>query len=305
MLPFPQYSSTFAPTLAPLGNTWYDSLQVNVTKRYSHGLTLNANYTWSKTLDLMSSPDIFNRQLGKDLSGNDLPQQFRLTAEYQTPNLQKRGLPVLSNRVLAYILGDWGVGWYLQYQSATILGRPASVSSGGNPISQWLGRGPGSAQLQIDPATGQPMSPWAVNWTDYNGVVHPEPIDINCRCFDPTKTLVLNPAAWQSIPDGQWAAQTSAIRYYRGIRHPTENFNLSRNFRFREGKIQLNLRAEFQNVFNRTILPNPTTSGFTAQPTKQTTGANAGLYNAGFGTVVPLSGTSGSRSGTLIGRFTF
>jgi len=140
------------------------------------------------------------------------------------------------------------------------------------------------------------MNPFAVNWTDLDGVVHPEPLDINCRCYEPTKTIVLNPAAWESIPDGQWAAQTSAIRNYRSLRHPAENFNLSRNFRFKEGKIQLNVRAEFQNVFNRTSLPNPATSGFTAQPTKQTTGANAGLYNGGFGTIVPLNGTAGAQN---------
>jgi hypothetical protein len=280
---------------------------MNVTKRYSHGLTLNANYTYSKNLDLMNSLDIFNRDLGKDLSINDLPNQFRLTAEYQTPSLRKSSVRALSNPVVSYILGNWGVGWYMQYQSASILGRPASANP--NPITQWLGRPAATtifpAQLKTGP-DGQPMSPWAVNWTDYNGKVHPEPIDINCRCFDPTKTVVLNPAAWTSVPDGQWPAQTSGIRDYRSFRHPAENFNLSRTFRMgKEGRIMLNVRGEFQNVFNRTSLPNPATTGFTAQPTVQTSGANAGLYNGGFGTVVPLSGTTGARSGTLIGRLTF
>jgi len=303
LLPYPQYTSTFSPTLAPLGKTWYDALQLNVTKRYSHGLTLNANYTYSKTLDLMNSVDIFNRQLGKDLSPNDLPNQFRLTAEYQVPSLRTSRIRALSNPVAAYILGYWGIGWYMQDQSAGILARPGNA--GANPISQWLGRGPGSAQLKTD-SNGQPMNPWAVNWTDYNGVVHPEPIDINCRCFDPTKTIVLNPAAWANVPDGQWAAQTSGIRYYRGFRHPAENFNLSRTFRMgKEGRIVLNVRGEFQNVLNRTSLPNPTTTGFAAKPTVQANGANAGLYNGGFGTVVPLSGTVGARTGTLIGRLTF
>ncbi len=31
-----------------MGKTWYDSLQAKVTKRYSHGLTLDANFTWAK-----------------------------------------------------------------------------------------------------------------------------------------------------------------------------------------------------------------------------------------------------------------
>ncbi len=29
-------------------------------------MSLNANYTWSKNLDLLNSPDVFNRKLGKN-----------------------------------------------------------------------------------------------------------------------------------------------------------------------------------------------------------------------------------------------
>ena len=34
----------------PLGSTYYDSLQVKATKRYSHGLTMTAAFTWQKEL---------------------------------------------------------------------------------------------------------------------------------------------------------------------------------------------------------------------------------------------------------------
>jgi hypothetical protein len=304
IVPFPQYSSTITPAQAPMGKTWYDALQVNVTQRFSYGLSLNANYTFSKNLDLMSSPDIFNRQLGKNYADLDRPNQFRMTAEYQVPSMANKGWKFFSNRTVAYILGNWGVGWYLQYQSAAVLGRPAN--QGTIPISNFLGRGPGPAQLKIG-ADGKPMSPWAVNWVDYDGNVHPEPIDINCRCFDPTKTIVLNPNAWENVPNGQWANNFTDLRYYRGIRQPQENLNVSRNFRFGpEGRIVLHVRVEFQNVTNRLRLPQPTATGnFTAAPTRFTTGSNAGLYSAGFGTIVPVSGTANFRSGLMIGRLTF
>ncbi len=239
----------------------------------------------------MTSPDIYNPSLGKDLAGSDLPFQFRLSAEYTVPRIHS-GNHILGNKVLTYILGDWGTGWYLQYQSATVLARPASA--GTDPISNYLGRGPGPAQL--DPT----QSVWSTNWTDYNGVHHTTPIDINCGCFDPTKTIVLNPAAWSNVPNGQWAAQNSTIRDYRGFRHPTENVNFSRNFRLKE-RVTLQIRAEWQNAFNRLILPNPTTSGFAAAPS---TNAN-GLFTTGFGTVVPISGTTGQRQGQLIARIQF
>jgi hypothetical protein len=299
--PFPQYNTSINPTVAPLGKTWYDSLQLTLTKRYSYGLTFNVNYTFSKTLDLMSSPDVFNRSLGKNLSGSDLPHQLRFTAEYQTP-FAPEGTPLIGNRIVSYLLGGWGIGIYAQYQSPPVLGRPAAGAA--QPISDWLGRGPGGAQLKKD-ANGKPMSPYAVNWVDYDGKVHPEPLDINCHCYDPTRTVVLNPQAWESVPNGQWAADFSTIRYYRGIRRPQESANLSRNFRFKE-RYTLQIRIEMNNIFNRTLLPQPTSGGanFAANPT-----AVGGQYTGGFGTFGNLptgaAAPGPARSGLLIGRFQF
>jgi len=313
LLPFPQYTGTFSPTNAPLGKTWYDSLQINVTKRYSHGITLNANYAFSKNLDLMSSPDVFNRQLGKDISGNDLPHQLRISGEYQTQNYSNRGIPVISNKVVSFVIANWGLGFAMQYQSAAALLRPTSTSP--NSINNYLGRGPGSAQVNLD-ANGQPISPWSTDWTDYDGVHHTDPIDINCHCFDPTKTQVLNQnltdaskQSWKNIPDFQWADNFSTLRDFRGFRRPNENFNVSRNFRFKEGRINLNVRVEFSNVFNRTLLPNPVTTGqgitFSSKPNTFPSGPNTGLYSAGFGTILPTTGTSGQRAGQFVSRLTF
>ena len=60
LMPFPQYTGLLTPVGAPLGKNWYDALQTKVTKRFSHGLILNANYTYSKTLALISTIDPFN-----------------------------------------------------------------------------------------------------------------------------------------------------------------------------------------------------------------------------------------------------
>jgi len=208
-------------------------------------------------------------------------------------------MPVLSNKYVSYLVSDWGVGAYLNYQSATLLARPSST--GTTPINQFLGYGPGGAQMK------EGANPWSVDWTDYDGVHHTDPIDVNCHCFDPTKNVLLNPAAWSNIPDGQFGAQQQSIRWFRGIRIPTESANLSRNFRFgKESRFNLNVRVEFQNIFNRMQLPQPSTAGnFANNPTKFTSGANIGLYSGGFGTINPTSGTGGQRTGTFVGRFTF
>ena len=41
----------------PLGKTWYDSMQVKVTKRYAHGFQAAGNFTWAKGDVLGSASD--------------------------------------------------------------------------------------------------------------------------------------------------------------------------------------------------------------------------------------------------------
>jgi hypothetical protein len=299
---YPQYNSN-GLTAAPLGKTWYDSFQRNITQRFAHGLSANVNYNFSKNLDLISSPDVFNRSLGRDISANDLPHQVRITVQYVVPQYNT------TNRFVSYLLSDWGVGAALSYQSAPIVARPSS--NGSFPLNNFLGRGPGSAQLKKN-ADGSYMNPWSVNWVDNDGKQRTDPIDINCHCFDPTKNVVLNSAAWENIPDGQWGSQLSTLRFYRGIRLPQESANFSRNFRLaREGRVNLNVRVEFTNIFNRMLLtagPASTlvTAGNFANPaTKFTTGSNTGLFSGGFGTFNVLGGLSGQRAGSFVARISF
>ncbi len=305
---YPQYSTSGLQG-SPLGKTWYDSFQLNVTQRFSHGVSFNMNYTYSKNLELMGAIDPYNRINGKNLSGNDLPHNLRLTVQYQVPELRNSGIAFVSNPVASYILSGWGLGAYLNYQSGAAMRSP--VSNGTTPISQFLGYGPGSAQLKRD-ASGRYMNPYSVDWTDNNGTHHTDPLDIDCHCFDPTKTVVLNPAAWENIPNGQFAADQSNLRFLRASRQPDENLNFSRNFRFKE-RVTLNVRVEFNNILNRLRLPTPITVAgpgqaainFASAPTKFTSGSNAGLYSGGFGTMNVLSGTSSQRTGTFVGRITF
>ncbi len=303
LLDYPQYTGNGLAG-SPLGKTWYDSFQLNVTQRFTKGLSLNMNYVYSKNLALMSSPDVYNRSLGKNLSVNDVPQQLRLTVQYQVPQLHQGSLPfVTSNKMLAYALSGWGIGAYTSYQSAPLV--PLPTSNNNLPISNFLGRGPGSAQLKQN-ADGSFMNPWSVDWTDYSGKHHTDPLDINCHCFDVTKTQVLNPNAWTNIPNGQWGAIQSSYRGFRGFRTPTENANFSRNFRFgKDGRFNLNVRAEFNNIFNRMLYGSLTTpinaaTNFATNPTTKN-----GLYTGGFGTIIPTSGVPGQRTGTYVARLTF
>jgi hypothetical protein len=315
--PFPQFSSALQPS-APLGKSWYDSLQITLTKRFSHGLSATGGYTYSKNLALTGYPDVFNPTTGKDVVAANPPQQLRISFEYQVPRY-KGTMPVLRNKVVSYVLGDWAWSSALYYQSAAYLGRPSAGST--NAISRWLGRGPGvGAQLKKN-ADGSYMNPYSVDWTDLNGVHHTDPLDINCKCFDPNKTVVINPDAWQTIPDATWTSDTSTYTFFRGARRPSEAMNFARNFRIKE-RYTFQIRMEFQNVFNRNFLPAPNLGFSPINPTYGCSGGVTGCtisgvngnYTSGLGTFTTVGtnlglGNAGAlgtqRTGLLIGRFTF
>jgi hypothetical protein len=90
--------------------------------------------------------------------------------------------------------------------------------------------------------------------------------------------------------------------------------NFGRNFRMgKEGKYNLQVRAEFQNVFNRRFFSAPAVGSFgNTNPASATANANLypngapGALSAGYGFVNWLNGAGDTpRSGQMVARFTF
>jgi hypothetical protein len=80
--------------------------------------------------------------------------------------------------------------------------------------------------------------------------------------------------------------------------------SLGRNFRVKE-RYNLQIRAEFQNIFNRTFLSAPSVANPNL-PIVTTTSAGNILNNSGFGSIATLNGAGTQpRSGQIIARFTF
>ena len=139
-------------------------------------------------------------------------------------------------------------------------------------------------------------------------------VDLNCHCYDPNKTFVLNPAAWADPAPGQFGASPAYYSDYRAQRRPRENMNLGRTFKIKE-RASFNLRIEFTNVFNRAFWGDPSGTALTNAKLQQvlfTAGATRGNTSAGFGRINTTAPSAfGSvfnlqpRQGVLVGRFTF
>jgi hypothetical protein len=89
-----------------VGNSSYNAASAKLERRFSHGLTINAAYTFSKLIDDASSvfsqtiftgpilgttgaADAFNRHLEKDVSSGDIPRVFAIGWVYEVPKWWK------------------------------------------------------------------------------------------------------------------------------------------------------------------------------------------------------------------------
>jgi hypothetical protein len=269
--PYPQFSSGLTPAFAPLGSTWYDSLQVKVTKRMSHGLDFGYAFTFQKSLSsgLAGVNDVWNRPANKTLAPEDQKFQSVISFTYTVPKMN--GI----NKVLAYGLSDWQLGGILSYSS----GFPIPVPAAQNNL--------GTALFQNTRANRVPGVPLFLK-------------DLNSH-FDPNAEFVLNPAAWADPAVGQWGTSAPYYSDFRYQRRPNEAMNFGRNFRVGE-RFNFQARLEFTNIFNRIQPANPVAANARATPTRTA----AGVPNGGFGWV-NAAGVPGQnpRQGQLVLRLTF
>jgi hypothetical protein len=298
--PFPQFT-TIPVYWDPMGRTWYDALQLKATKRLSHGLQVLSTFAWSKALTIGSEVgepnpgttggalvnNVFNRYQNKYLSQFDQPLLFNASLTYTTPKLRV-------NKILSSAFGEWTYGAFLQYAS----GMPMQVPLANSNLNSYLFQGQSFANRK----PGVPLLTVK---------------DLNCHCYDPNATFVLNKDAWVDPDPGAFGVSPAYYNDYRHQRRPIENINIGRTFQLTE-KAKFDIRMEFTNIFNRTLWSDPggTTLGQsltnatlpqTRQPLKP--GQTIGNTASGFG-MVTTTGFTGTqnfypRQGVVVGRLTF
>jgi hypothetical protein len=240
-------------------------------------LDFSGSFAWQKELQLgadyrstaVNNP--FNYASNKTLTPTSRPLMLTISGTYH--------LPVLNiQRVLSYVVRDWQIGMVMEYASGVPILAPA-------------------AQTQLNTVL------FAGN--SYANRVAGERLftaDLNCHCFDPLKTFVLNPKAWVNPPIGQYGAGSAFYNDYRQQRRPSESVSLGRDFTVREGKT-FTIRAEFSNVFNRRPVNPPTSTNAQATPQLD---PQTGRTLAGFGSISPsLDQFSVARNGQITARFRF
>ena len=261
--PYASFSGTVAQALRPFpqfrgitshrtneGWSNYHSMQLTATKRVSTGLSFLVAYTFSK--NLASTDDalgyyggygqsIYNRRADYSVSHLNVPNNLRITWIYDLPFGKERHW--LRAGPLSEILGGWTISAIQNYRS----GAPLSIYSSGGPDTGAL-----------------------FNNGFYVDTLLPGSQIIGEKPSDPDRvagTPYLNPKAWGPIPvtDNNVALRlgtgTRFLPNLRGFAQGGESFSLIKRNRLpfiREGAT-FELRADINNLFNRTWIADPET----------------------------------------------
>jgi len=117
--PYPAFSGITADD--QVGYSWYHSLQVRAERRLRSGLTVQANYTWSKFMQATSFLNGSDPMPEQVISGSDRPQRLVLNGIYELPvgrgkkfGAGWRGLP-------AALAGGWQLSALYQANSGPAL----------------------------------------------------------------------------------------------------------------------------------------------------------------------------------------
>ena len=300
------------PYLALLGQTImgsaglsnYNALQFTIRHAYSNGLTLLANYTWSKSTGLTGGPynsnyvesqasagaangaiagvDQFNLNNNRGLQSFDIPQRAVVTVSYMLPfNKGQKLAP--SNSFARALASGWRVAPVVTLQS----GEPWGPNCGGM-----------NGRCDIVPGESMFVPKNLQHFYDGNtSVTLPDgriitPSAFSYLLYNPdryTAPVVQFPNGTYSI-DQYWYGQTAM--YPNGLRTPglaNVNLSISREFPIHE-RLRLEFAAQATNAFNRSNFQQQAMNGgggavTQADPSTNTTvGMN---NNVGVGSLSP------------------
>jgi hypothetical protein len=230
-----QFSST--GEIAGIANSAYNAMEASLRKRFSHGLSFLASYTWSKAIDDVSSFNITGSAAKPVAGENDLAQNpFDLGAE--------RGLSLFDarNRFVGsyeWVLPFWNHpenwyqsvlgGWQLNGIATLMSGTPFTVFDSNDVAAQGTAPEITGFSAQRPNLVGKP-----------NDGPH-------------TVSEWLNTAAFQQLDPTANAGQfgTEGRNVNVGPAYADWDFGALKNFKVAESK-QFQFRAELFNVLNRT-----------------------------------------------------
>jgi len=227
----------------PNSDSHYNGLQATLSHRFSKGLYLQSAYTYSKSIDDVSTASVaFITRVNNQLSGaasrglSDFDHRHRFVTSFNY------GLPFFAGHhdAMGYALGGWEVNSVIVVQS-------------GSPITIFDSSGGSDYQLSSSPVATANFAP---GFSCGNA--------LNSGSLATKIANWVNPAAYQAAPivgvDGSTGYGNSPRNCIIGPAQANVDFTLGKGFKLGERQ-SLHFRAEFFNLFNHPSFQNPLGTG--------------------------------------------
>jgi hypothetical protein len=266
------YGTGGLSTTNTVGDSLYDSLQLQLRHQFSHGLLVQASYTWSKSITNINSPEAgsgiaapgnvlsggassnspldFGQQYG--LAAFNRPQRFVIAYSYDLPYKNRQGFS-------GHVLGGWTVSGVTTIQN----GEPFTITDdlGGRIYYGSSGVPFGGGGVRAELASPKNCNGFGVCDSTIP-IAAPGTVQQRVVSFMNGGTGYVNPAAFTAEPciggtvQGSCAASGGATGFGNSrvgsIFGPGQNnwdFSAIKNTKITEA-LGLQFRAEFYNIWN-------------------------------------------------------
>jgi hypothetical protein len=299
----------FLDQLGNRSSSSFNSLQVTLTKRFSHGLYLLAGYTWAHAIDTATSnlagvpPNSLNYNAERGNGDYDIRNRFTLSATYELPSKKTKGQMLegweMSSVVMLeggepFTLGDfnddisltgefndrwnmtgpasnvhWSAVSSIPYVDPNAATSPFNFDSNGDVVS---GATP-AAQLCVTQAYAT------------GGVAAADQLGANggdLGCYVAGNTVITPPAPGSQGNMGR--------NIFRGPSFRNWDFSISKAWRLREN-LRLQLRGEFFNILNHSNFDVFTMNTDLSAPST----VGTVIFTPDVGESNPVIGSGGSR----------
>jgi hypothetical protein len=216
--------------VTPIGGTHYDSLQTRLQRRFAGFYSIDASYTWSKSITTSGTdnsdgsmpvtiPEFYH--LNRAISGLDRTYNLEIANVIELPF--GKGKPYLANRgFLSTLFGGWQAGSVISF----ISGIPFTVSASGSSLNA-----PGNSQ------TADQVKP-----------------DVQILGGIGTGNPYFDPTAFAAVSTPRFG--TSGRNILRGPGIKAWDFSLSRRFNVNE-RVNVQFRMDATNFTNTPKFDNP------------------------------------------------
>ena len=240
--PYPDFSNITYTNFA--GDSHYNALQANYERRFNHGLTALANFTYANCMtnasDVLNATAIFYRApylpgfgIHRDfgLCDFDVQKVVHFSGGYQLPFGRGRAYLAKGSKLVDTFVGGWNTNWILTLQD----GQPGTV-----PCAITTTSGFGCNALKV-PGVNPYAGPHNVNqW-------------LNPAAF-------ASPAVATTIGQTDYSPLGGGPSQFRGPGFHRLDFSLFKEFPLSE-RFRLEFRSEFFNLTNHPNFSNPGFSG--------------------------------------------